>query len=146
MSLKSFHIDTKVKKLPNGKVSLSSSEIERFYGALRFVPDGTELKIEVTVYNEKYENERKRTEQQNKYYHKLLDIICDHTGDEHMDMHDNMKIMFLAYPWVKGDREYTVIKSTRELTSREFGAFLEKVFAWASSELGLVLPEASSFY
>jgi hypothetical protein len=107
---------------------------------------GYTLKVEVTVYDDKKEENRIRTEAQNKYYHKLLDIICDHTGDTHMDIHNNLKAEFLSRPWVKGDKEYLIVKSTKELTSKEFTVYIERVFQYASTELGLTLPSSEDYY
>lgn len=112
----------------------------------RYAIPGTQLKVEVSVYNEKREKERTRTEQQNKYYHKLLDIICDYTGSDHRELHEDLKFKFLAYPYVREDKEYWIIKSTKDLTSKNFGDFLEKVFNWAVTEHGLVLPSSSDYY
>jgi hypothetical protein len=105
-----------------------------------------ELKIEISIYNEKKEKERTRTEQQNKYYHKLLDIIADYTGSDHRELHEELKHQFLAYPYVRGDKEYWMVKSTTQLTSKNFGEYLEKVFNWAVTEHDLVLPSSSDYY
>ena len=113
---------------------------------LAFFSENQEVIIIIQKYDEKKYKAEKRTEQQNKYYHKLLDIICEHTGDEHMDLHENLKCMFLSRPWVKADKEYLVVKSTRDLKPKEFGNYLEQVFKWASEEFGLILPESKNYY
>jgi hypothetical protein len=102
--------------------------------------------LEISVYDVKKDKERARTEQQNKYYHKLLDIICAHTGYTHRELHEELKFLFLAYPHVRGEREYWIIKSTKELTSKNFGEYLTKVFNWAGTEHGLVLPSSEDYY
>lgn len=119
---------------------------KRLRAILSQLPVGMNIKLEFTSYDEDKEKDKLRTEQQNKYYHKLLDIICAHTGEEHMQVHTDLKCMFLSRPWVKGNKEYTLVKSTTELTSKDFGDYLEKVFQWASSELGLILPSSSEYY
>lgn len=104
-----------------------------------------EVRIIVTPYDKEKEEEDLRTIQQNRYYHKLLDIICDHTGDNHMEMHEKLKIELLGKPYVYKDREVIVVPSTTELTTKTFGDYLEKVFKFASEEFGLVLPSTNIF-
>lgn len=98
------------------------------------------LRVVFTPYDPEKEEEEKRSKAQNRYYHLLLDIICDHTGDEHMTMHEQLKIELLGRPYVLKDKEVIVVKSTKELTLKEFGDYLEKVFKFASEEFGLHLP------
>lgn len=114
--------------------------------ALRILSDNTKVKLELSIWDEKKELDKRRTEQQNKYYHKILDIICEYNGDTHMDMHTELKAKFLARPWVKGDKEYLIVKSTKELTSKQFSSYIEQVFMFASTELGLILPNSSEYY
>lgn len=131
----------------NGTLSpISGKEKLLFESQLRFVPTGQLLKVEISEYNEKKEAEELRTLRQNSYYHKLLDIICDYTGDEHMGMHEQLKIRFLSRPYIMEEKEYTIVKSTRGLKPKEFGDYLEKIFSWASEELELRLPDASEYY
>jgi len=118
---------------------------KKLQGQLSAVPTDTTLKVEISVYNEGLEKENLRTEQQNKYYHMLLDIICDHTGDVHLELHERFKFMFLGRPYVYQDKEYIVVKSTTELNSKNFGEYLEKIFAWASENLEITLPEPTKF-
>lgn len=103
-------------------------------------------RITIVPYDEKKEVEEQRSLAQNRYYHKLLDIICDHTGDEHMDMHKELKVRLLSNPYVLDDREYIIVGSTRDLTTKEFGGYLEKVFKFASEEFSLVLPSSNQYY
>lgn len=124
---------------------LSQTEQYKLDTFCRFNPNMNVL-IEISKYSERLIKQQKRTEQQNKYYHKLLDIICDFTGDIHAELHNNLKCMFLAKPWIREDREYLIVGSTRDLKPKEFGDYLEKVFNWASSELGLILPSSDEYY
>ena len=57
-----------------------------------------------------------------------------------MDLHMTLKCMFLSRPYVVKDKEYVIVESTTNLNSKNFSKYLERVFEWASSELGLVLP------
>jgi hypothetical protein len=127
------------------KLVLNDLSVRTLAAQLKEVEDGTELRVEIKKYDAKKEREKLRTEQQNKYYHKLLDIICDYTGDDHISTHSELKAMFLSRPWVRGDKEYILVGSTRDLTSKEFGGYIDKVFQWAATELNLVLPDSSSY-
>ena len=136
-NLKFNHILQKEGGLLN---TVSTKLMEKLPSQLEYFPKDCEIKIEISLYDRKFEEEKRRTEQQNKYYHKLLDIICDYTGDEHMDMHLQLKCRFLSRPYVVGEKEYIIVGSTTTLNSRNFSSYLERIFEWASNELGLVLP------
>lgn len=99
------------------------------------------IKVELSIFDEKKERDKKRTEKQNKYYHKLLDIICDYTGTTHKDLHEDLKVEFLSKPWVKHDKEYMIVGSTSRLNTKEFSTYIDRVFQYASEELGLILPD-----
>lgn len=119
-------------------------QLEAYIGLQK---DKSYIEQTVSIYSsEKKYIEEKRTEQQNKYYHKLLDIICDFTGDEHLNLHEELKIKFLARPYIREEKEYLIVKSTRDLKPNEFGDYLEKIFKWASEEYGLILPSSSEYY
>lgn len=118
---------------------IEDDRIKQFHAECKLLAKGT-CRVVISDYDPVKEEEELRTIQQNKYYHKLLDIICDHTGDNHMEMHEKLKIELLGKPYVYKDREVIVVPSTTELTTRTFGDYLEKVFKFASEEFGLVLP------
>ena len=135
-----------VAKVSNGKLILTKQQQDIISNNLRLLNNDSEVLVEISKYNDKKFKENIRTEQQNKYYHKLLDIICDYTGDEHLEMHRNLKCLFLSRPWVYEDKEYIEVRSTRDLTLKEFGDYLEKVFKFASEEYNLILPESKEYY
>lgn len=137
---RNLKVTSKIEK-KNGKIVTTDREKKNNLKKLDVFPDDCVIKVEFSLYDEKLEKERIRTEQQNKYYHKLLDIICGHTGDTHMDLHTTLKCMFLSRPYVIGDKEYTIVGSTATLNSKNFSDYLERVFHWASSELDLTLPQ-----
>lgn len=128
---------------PDGHLSMQGTPKLQFIAELK-LRKGEQARIIVTPYDPKQEEEDQRTLKQNRYYHKLLDIICDHTGDNHMDMHRSLKVELLGKPYVYKDREVVVIPSTKDLTTKTFGDYLEKVFKLASEQYGLVLPEPST--
>lgn len=131
--------------IKDGVLVWNSDVLKQLRSQLKFFPD-CDCKLEICVYDERKEKEKLRTEAQNRYYHKLLDVICDYTGDTHMDMHDKLKVKFLGRPYVMDDKEYIIVKSTTELNTKTFTEYLEKIFHWASEELELRLPDASEYY
>lgn len=131
--------------IKNSTLAFLDKEKTKYEDKLRFFPDGR-YKMSIEPYDERKEAEMLRTQAQNRYYHKLLDIICDHTGDDHLDMHDKLKIKFLGRPYVLDDKEYIIVPSTTTLTSKNFGEYIEKVFLFSAEEYGLVLPNPSDYY
>ncbi len=119
---------------------------KRMLAQLKFLPEGTKFRGEFTEYDESKEEERLRTEAQNRYYHKMLDLICEHTGDDHLDLHDTLKAKFLGRPKVIGDKEYIIVPSTTGLNSKNFGSYLEKVHKFAAEELEVILPDATNIF
>lgn len=131
-----------ITTVKEGKLQLTDIQKKLIASNLKYFTDDQEILLEISKFNEAKFKKDKRTEQQNKYYHKLLDIICDYIGEEHLKLHNDLKCKFLAKPWVSEDKEYLIVNSTRDLTLKEFGDYLEKVFKWASEELNLILPSA----
>lgn len=128
------------------KMTFDPNERAKLFHALRTFGVGTKVTLKLSVYDEKKEKEEERTVKQNKYYHKLLDIICDHTGDLHLDMHRELKIKLLGRPYIFDNREVIEVPSTTGLTTKRFGEYLEKVFQFASEQFGLTLPEPNTYY
>lgn len=130
-----------VQRKPETFIAIHEDGKLRKIQAFNLIPKGESAKLVLTNYDPEKEEKERRTLAQNNYYHMLLDIICDHTGDEHMDLHTQLKIRFLSRPYVLDEREVIVIGHTRDLTIPEFGEYLEKVFKFASEYYQLVLPE-----
>lgn len=97
-----------------------------------------------------------RTLAQNRYYWKLLEYIEKKTGHTKDELHELLKYKFLSenvdIPIPGGDEKikfpdskYLRIKSTRELSTAEFGEYIEKIKRWASF-LDLYLPDADEVY
>ena len=89
-----------------------------------------------------------RSSEQNRYFHGVvLPLIADHLGDINLDTtKDLLKSMFLKEQRMiktKKDKmkEVTVIRGSRELSTKEFEEFMSKVRMWASMELGISIPE-----
>lgn len=84
---------------------------------------------------------RRRSIDQNSLYHKWVSIVAEETGNTHDDVHEWAKSEFLppSFAMINGvAREYR--PSTTKLTTAEMSAYMDKFNAWASSELGLILP------
>lgn len=92
------------------------------------------------------EYEKKRTLGQNALLHRWQDEIVKHvheyTGQTKAEIHRLLMGLFLSP--VKYERQddgsMEPIYSTQNLTAQEFRAYLEKVHAWALTDLGLSLP------
>jgi hypothetical protein len=70
--------------------------------------------------------------------------IAEHTGMSTEDVHDWCKDEFLPRRFVTlAGREKEIRKTTADLSSREFGEYLDRITAWAAQELGVTVPEAA---
>jgi hypothetical protein len=103
---------------------------------LQELESGKEYIIEVK------KNRAIRSLSQNKYYWVILQIIAISTGEYDKDtLHDTCKKKFNGH-WVhfpSGD-EY-LGKSTSDLDSAEFTAYLNRVKQWALEEFNIIIPE-----
>ena len=99
-------------------------------------------RVEVTVRPES----KQRTNPQNKYYWGVvLRLISEETGYDTEELHNIFKGMFLreAAEITKGDKRVVIpyIKSTRDLDTKEFDEYIEKIKRWAAMELSLYIPD-----
>lgn len=89
--------------------------------------------------------EKRRSLDQNAYYWNVVCIIADFNGTHKDDMHDQLRLMFLgAEEFAYNGKIYHRPKSTRNLTTKEFSEYLDKVIAVATA-LGLVVPTKDYF-
>lgn len=137
--MKKWEVKTTAKIGETAMFRWEANAYKQFLAELK-LHKGEEVRILVYPYDAKAEEEELRSRAQNRYYHKLLDIICDHTGDDHLSMHEELKIRLLGRPYVLKDKEVIIVPSTTELTTKTFADYLEKVFKFASEEFSLVLP------
>ena len=86
---------------------------------------------------------KKRTNNQNRLFWSYMDIIAFETGSNKNKIHDIVCDMFLEKEDVVfetiGEVKET-IKSTKNLTTKEFAELTEKVFIWATEDLGYIMP------
>lgn len=84
-----------------------------------------------------------RSLSQNKYYHLILNLIAIETGHTHEELHEAMKLKFncqvVYFP--KGGSQI-IGKTTSDLDSAEFTAYINRVKQWALDEFNIIIPEA----
>lgn len=112
--------------------------------ALRYIeelPSGKVYDINVTLHRER------RTLDQNRLYWLWLAAIsaeCGHTSEE---LHAYFKAQYLTHRTALVFDEPTPMEvSTRALSKEEFTAYIERIQAFAGSELGLRLPNPEDLY
>lgn len=90
------------------------------------------------------ENKARRSLWQNSYYHAVVvKMVADHTGDTPADTHEWFKKHFLpkVQRSFRGD-EFKTKPSTTEMNRGDFwDYYIERIRAWAATELGLRLPD-----
>ena len=88
---------------------------------------------------------RRRTLNQNALMWAWLDqvegYVGEYTGMDRDDIHEFLKSKFLPPRYVViGGETKQVSPSTRKLNTAEMGEYMDRIHAWASTELGLRLP------
>lgn len=116
----------------------SHKEAGRKLQELPLTKDGKGIDYAIVI----KQNRPVRSLSSNKYYHAVLNIIAIHTGHDHDFLHDEMKRKFNSET-VFFPKSGTVIKpkSTADLDTKEFGAFVNRVKLWAMDEFSIVIPE-----
>lgn len=110
---------------------------------LNRLPDnGKQFDVTITVYREK------RTIPQNRLYRLWLGLISDELGYSNRDdLHEVFKMMFIGTKKVEvAGIEQSIPISTTSLNTVGFTQFLERLEAWAESELGIILPHPEDAY
>ena len=82
-----------------------------------------------------------RTGEQNKFYWAILQELAEETGNGTEDLHESFRVMFLTdrsvMPWR--------VKSTTELSVREFVTYLDQILAYVGSEMGITVRQTREF-
>lgn len=133
-----------------GKISVDgrlriTPEVRRQVEAELKLHKDEDIRLIGTAYDPIAEEEDKRSKAQNRYYHKCLDIICAETGENHLKLHEDLKVELLGRPYIYKDKEVIVVPSSADLTTKTFGDYLEKVFHHAAS-MGIILPDSRDYY
>ena len=81
---------------------------------------------------------RQRTNPQNKYYWGVVvPMLASHFGYTKDECHDALRWQFLR----KQDTEPPTVRSTTELTTIEFNAYIDEIVIWAATEFQVVVPD-----
>jgi len=81
---------------------------------------------------------KNRTNDQNRYYRWLLEIVEKETGQEKEVVHERMRMKFLS---VNEDGKLPYCKSTQSLTTEEMSAYIEQIRNFMST-FWIILPDA----
>jgi hypothetical protein len=122
-----------IGKIEKGKLLLGDS---RAYSIYLAGLEGKEVDVIVR------RKTKPRTKNQNQYlFGVVYAIIAEHSGYETTDeVHDAMKQMFLK---VQRDNLPPTTRSTTELSTVEFGAYIDSIKMWAANFLGCYIPDPS---
>lgn len=104
--------------------------------------DGKVYDVSITLHREK------RTVSQNRLYRLWISVISDETGESDRDaLHNAIKATLLGTKEVcVGEFKAEAPISTASLNTEQFTLFLERLEAWANTELGIVLPRPSDMW
>lgn len=87
-------------------------------------------------------HQNKRSLNQNSLYWKWLGIIAQETGHEADELHEYFKAKFLPPVFVELEGEAEAIRrSTTKLNTQDMSDYMDKVNAFAASQLGIILPQ-----
>ena len=106
-------------------------------GVCRFIA-GLDLEKPWSVTIEPHKERRSLS--QNSLLWKWNGIIAQETGNDVDLVHDTLKKKFLAPEEITLFGEKTLYRSTARLDTRAMSTYLDQVYAFATSELGILLP------
>jgi hypothetical protein len=86
------------------------------------------------------DHRKRRSLSQNGLYWKWVGIVAGETGNDDDVVHDTFKDKFLAPREVEIFGERRLVRTTTKLTTLEMKDYMDKVYAFAVSELGILLP------
>lgn len=108
---------------------------ERAINLIRGLDISNLWQVEVTRHR------KKRTLSQNALLHKWFNIIADETGNDQDAVKDAFRDMYLdKVPVTIGDEERLIGRSTTTLNTAEMTEFMNKILAYANSQLAIELP------
>lgn len=86
----------------------------------------------------------RRTLSQNALMWKWVEAVVMHiheaTGQEKEDVHEWLKTQFLPAKVIEIDGRVVFRYSTKGLTTAGMSKYMDKIYAWATTEMGLLLP------
>ena len=105
----------------------------------RFVEDLLTLEGKDIVFSIN-ESQDYRTNKQNKLWWKYMQIIGSSIGYSKEEMHDICKTKFLRRERYEDGKRLEYLKSTAELTKKEFNELISDVIIWAAKTFSINLP------
>jgi len=91
--------------------------------------------------------ESQRSASQNARYWAILNCIAEETGEEANKLHAYFKQRYLAKPAIEVFGEAVMdIPTTTKLTTKQFVSYNDMITAFASSELGIQIPNLADEY
>tara|TARA_Y100001973_G_scaffold49432_1_gene73530 strand:+ start:2643 stop:3020 length:378 start_codon:yes stop_codon:yes gene_type:complete len=118
-------------KIQNLKINFLDEE--------RFVEDLVKLEGKDIVFT-LIENKDFRTNEQNKLWWKYMQIMGDELGYTKDEFHDICKLKFLKRERVEDGIKVEYLKSTAQLTKKEFKDLVDKLIIWAAKNFSINLP------
>ena len=104
----------------------------------RFVDDLLKLEGEDVIFTLTKNNDY-RTNSQNKLWWKYMDILSKDLGHSKNELHDICKLKFLKRERYEDGKKLEYLKSTAELTKKEFKELIENVIVWAAKTFSIHL-------
>jgi hypothetical protein len=90
---------------------------------------------------------KKRSLEQNNLYHQWVGAIAGETGHSHDEVHEWLKAEYLAPRMVEiNGKTQHWRPTTTKLTTKEMGEFMDQVYVFGTSQLGLMLPVLEDRY
>ena len=108
---------------------------DRLKGFLDVLPNDIRMAVTIKRYR------KSRSNNQNAYYWKCLEIAAESLGYDKEELHDSFKAMFLT----DKSRKIPLVRSSTLLTTVEFGVYLEKVLR-ELAELNITIMTPEEFY
>lgn len=112
-----------------------NAEREVICNYLQSLPEGKVYDVTIKLHRTKRSNDA------NALYWSWIGIISTETGNDRETVHKALARKFLGYDVREfGSEKIAVVHSTASLDTKEFSDYMNEVAAFASSELGIVLP------
>ena len=87
---------------------------------------------------------KKRSLSQNSLMWKWVNEVAEHvrdaTGQDADDIHEFFKVKFLPSKIVEINGETIEYRTTTKLSTAEMSQYMDMIYAWVTTELGLLLP------
>ena len=80
-----------------------------------------------------------------KWHGEVADAVSQHTGADKDDVHEFFKRKFLKPRIVEIGGEVLERYSTRSLKTAEMSDFMNRIYAYCTSELGMILPTPDEY-